>query len=288
MPSIRPIDLRTLDTIFGMEGGYVLDFSNRTFSEFFQNEFNIDIDDATYAEDGGSKGKRLKCFLKKVKPEVAVKVLERLWEYRERVRRLAGREEGVPHAYGLLLDIVRRLGGQMPPAHQPQHVPQPAVDFTAFDSFASDLIALWDNAPQRRGILFEDYLRRLFQAHGFDAKGGFRIVGEQIDGSFIFQNHTYLLEAKWHQHPADAAMLRAFWGKVGERMTWTRGLFISYNGFTREGLSAFGRGKSVICMSGQDIHEAMQKRITLDKVLKAKLRHADETGEIFAEVREIF
>lgn len=221
MPAIRPIDLRTLDVIFGMESGYVLDFTNRTFSEYFATEFNIDIDDATYAEDGGSKAKRLKCFLKKVKPEPAVKVLERLWEYRERVRKLAGRQDDVTNAYGLLLDIVRRLGGQMSQASQPHHMPQSAVDFTAFDSFAKDLISLWNNAPQRRGILFENYLRRLFQAHGFDAKGGFRIIGEQIDGSFVFQNHTYLLEAKWHQHPADAAMLRAFWGKLGERMTWT-------------------------------------------------------------------
>lgn len=288
MPMIRPIDFRTLDTIFDMSGGYVLNFTNRTFSEFFVSEFNIDIEDQTYSDDGPSKAKRLKCFLRKVKPEVAAEVLERLWEYRERIRKFKGSDEDVPNAYGLLLDIIRRLGGQMSPDSQQRHVPQPAVDFTAFNSFAHDLLSLWGNAPQRRGILFEDYLRRLFNAHGFDAKGGFRIVGEQIDGSFVFQTHTYLLEAKWHQHPTDAAMLRAFSGKVGERMTWTRGLFISYNGFTREGLSAFGRGKSVICMSGQDIHEAMQKRVTLDKVLSAKLRHADETGEIFAEVRELF
>jgi hypothetical protein len=288
MPAIRPIDVRTLDRIFKMESGHVLDFTRRTLSEFFATEFNIDIDDATFSDDGSSKGKRLKCFLRKVKPELAAKVIEKLWEYREQVRMMESRDEDVPNAYALVLDIVRRLGGQMPPPSRPFYEPPPAVDFTAFDHYANELIALWEEAPQRRGIRFEDYLKRLFHAHGFGARGGFRVVGEQIDGSFVFQNQTYLLEAKWHQHKTDAADLRSFSGKIGERMTWTRGLFVSYAGFTREGLSAFGRGKSLICMSGQDISEAMQRQITLDKVFNAKLRHADETGEIYAEVRELF
>ena len=40
---IRPVDIRIIDRVFGMEGGYVLDFSNRTFSEFFHEELNVDI-----------------------------------------------------------------------------------------------------------------------------------------------------------------------------------------------------------------------------------------------------
>ena len=42
---IRPVDMRIIDTVFGMEGGYVLDFSNRTFAEFFHEELNVDIYD---------------------------------------------------------------------------------------------------------------------------------------------------------------------------------------------------------------------------------------------------
>ena len=41
---IRPMDLPIIDRVFEMEGGYVLDFSNRTFSEFFLDELGIDID----------------------------------------------------------------------------------------------------------------------------------------------------------------------------------------------------------------------------------------------------
>jgi hypothetical protein len=44
----------------------VLDFSDSSFSEFFAAELDVDIDDPIYAEHGGSKGKRLRCFLQKV------------------------------------------------------------------------------------------------------------------------------------------------------------------------------------------------------------------------------
>ena len=41
---LRTVDMRVLDKVFGMERGYVLDFSNRTFAEFFREELQVDID----------------------------------------------------------------------------------------------------------------------------------------------------------------------------------------------------------------------------------------------------
>ena len=60
MPNIRSIDMLFLDELFEMGGGYVLNFSDRTMSRFFAEELNVDIDDPVYAEQGGSKGKRLR------------------------------------------------------------------------------------------------------------------------------------------------------------------------------------------------------------------------------------
>lgn len=37
MASVKRSDMRLVDQVFGMESGYVLDFSNRTFSEFFED-----------------------------------------------------------------------------------------------------------------------------------------------------------------------------------------------------------------------------------------------------------
>ncbi len=57
---IRAMDMPVLDKVFGMEGGYVLDFSNRTFAEFFREELRVDIDHPRWAVKGGSKAKRLR------------------------------------------------------------------------------------------------------------------------------------------------------------------------------------------------------------------------------------
>lgn len=45
----------------GSSAGYVLDFSDRTFSEFFK-DFRIDIDSQKYYKNGSSKMKRLRAF----------------------------------------------------------------------------------------------------------------------------------------------------------------------------------------------------------------------------------
>ena len=67
MSGLRTIDLMEVDALVDfMRGrGYVLDFSDATFAQFFTSGFNVDIDDPTYADAGGSKGKRLKRFLQR-------------------------------------------------------------------------------------------------------------------------------------------------------------------------------------------------------------------------------
>lgn len=62
--------------------GYILDFSNRTFEEFFEDEFGIDIYDDLYAFNGTSKKKRLEAFLEISEAATAKTVLKRLWDYR--------------------------------------------------------------------------------------------------------------------------------------------------------------------------------------------------------------
>ena len=41
---LKTSDIRFLDGVFESGGGYVLDFSNQTFAEFFEDELNINID----------------------------------------------------------------------------------------------------------------------------------------------------------------------------------------------------------------------------------------------------
>ena len=41
-------DITIFNRIFGAEGGYLLDFSDRTLIHFFDEELNIDIDNEQY------------------------------------------------------------------------------------------------------------------------------------------------------------------------------------------------------------------------------------------------
>ena len=111
----------------------------------------------------------------------------------------------------------------------------------------------------------------------------FRNTGEQIDGSFRLNDDFYLLEAKWHQNRTPAADLHVFEGKLSTKAKWARGVFISWMGFTDEGLTAFVKGKRVICVSGYDLYHSLSHGIALPDLLDAKLRHAAETGEPYAQ-----
>lgn len=75
MPNIRAVDMLFLDDLLAMGGGYVLNFSDRTFSQFFAEELNCDIGNPAYAVSGSSKGKRLRCFLQTVNFPTVVRPL---------------------------------------------------------------------------------------------------------------------------------------------------------------------------------------------------------------------
>ncbi|ATB43861.1 hypothetical protein CYFUS_009342 [Cystobacter fuscus] len=122
MANIRPIDLLLLDSIFDMNSGYVLNFSDRTMAQFFAEELNINIDDPAYRKEGTSKAKRLRYFLKTADAPTAVRTLNAPWEYREALRQQAQREETVANAHGRLLELINRIQGgprreQAPAAH---------------------------------------------------------------------------------------------------------------------------------------------------------------------------
>ncbi|MEZ9417212.1 restriction endonuclease, partial [Vibrio sp. 10N.286.49.E1] len=142
--------------------------------------------------------------------------------------------------------------------------------------------------PQARGYAFEKFLKELFDANGLDGRSSFRLIGEQIDGSFEMSGETYLLEAKWTSKPVDAADLRSFNAKVEDKASWARGLFISDCGFSEEGLLAFGKGKSLVCMDGLDLCNMLQERLSLQEVLSKKVRRAAETGKPFVRLRDLF
>lgn len=287
MSSLRPIDFRLIEELveFVRGRGYVLNFSDVTFSEFFATELDVDIDDPVYAEDGSSKGKRLRCFLRKVDNATAARALQALWEYRRDHIQSTATTDPVINAEDRYVGLVQRLNGETSgPFDQP---PRRAFNVAQLAALRTELYDLRDLAPQPRGYAFEDFLKRAFDLFGLQTRAPFRNVGEQIDGSFLLDDQIYLLEAKWTRNPIGVADLHAFHGKL-EKAAWTRGLFVSYGGFTTDGLAAFGPAKRLICMEGRDIYDALEKQIPLADLLRAKVRRAAETGHPFVPFASLF
>jgi len=86
MTKLKLSDRRFLEDVFEMGSGYVLNFTDRTFAEFFENELSVNIDDPKYHLKGSSKGKRLRAFLEIESEAVVAKALRALWEYRDGFR----------------------------------------------------------------------------------------------------------------------------------------------------------------------------------------------------------
>src|SRR4051794_12546780 len=82
MATLKRSEMRFIDEVFDMGSGYVLNFSNRIFAEFFEDEFGIKIYEEKYGARGQSKANHLRCFIETEDGYLVAKVLRRLFEYR--------------------------------------------------------------------------------------------------------------------------------------------------------------------------------------------------------------
>jgi hypothetical protein len=286
--TLRPIETKLVDDLF-IQGGYVLNFTNQTFAEFFLHEVGIDIYDDAYASRGGSKGKRLIAFTQKAQPKAIAKALRGLWEYLQADHP----DDATDDNRAKLSALIERLGGaplsggsvaEEPKSSQPE---RPAEGTLA--ALEAEFLALsaMDERPQERGYAFERFLKRWFDTWGLDARSSFRTIGEQIDGSFQHDGTTYLVEAKWHRAQTNATMLHAFQGKIEERPIWTRGLHVSHAGYSEVTSAAF-TSRRILLMDGQDIYIALNRRLDPAMVIREKARAASERKNPYAKVLELF
>jgi Restriction endonuclease len=141
---------------------------------------------------------------------------------------------------------------------------------------------------QKRGYALEAFLNELFMMFDLDPKASFKIIGEQIDGAFTFDQTDYLLEAKWVSRKVNASDLYEFGGKLSGKLKNTLGLFISINGFSTESLEASSPVlNQMILMDGEDLMAVLDGRIELKDLMYIKRRHASQTGKLFLSIRDI-
>jgi hypothetical protein len=61
MSSLTDVEKRYLEKILKMEGGYVLDYNDAKFDEFFRR-YNVTIHDSKYKTYGTSKANKMRAF----------------------------------------------------------------------------------------------------------------------------------------------------------------------------------------------------------------------------------
>lgn len=78
---------RLLEEFLGMSSGYVLNFSDRTFGEFCEEAFDIDIHSDKYLKHGTSKAKKLRAFWEIESDYLVGRLVNALIDYAEEATR---------------------------------------------------------------------------------------------------------------------------------------------------------------------------------------------------------
>lgn len=148
-------------------------------------------------------------------------------------------------------------------------------------------IAIGTN-PQKKGFELERLMYDIFELFDLDPKASFRNTGEQIDGAFSLDGTDFLFEAKWQKDPVNVQDLDGFSSKVKRKLDNTLGVFLSMDGFSKDGIAAHSSGRPVVVlMDGADLMAVLEERIDFVTLLQRKKRHAAQTGNIFLRVHEI-
>lgn len=174
----------------------------------------------------------------------------------------------------------------LPSSKPSEKIKSDSTDQKMNERLKHELISLTNLEAQKRGFAFEKFLNEVFAVNNLEPRGSFKIVGEQIDGSFQISTDIYLVEAKWHDKQIGQSELLIFNSKVDGKSKWSRGLFVSYSGFTPDGLTAFSKGRptNIIGMDGQDLFHILNGEMSLVEAITRKARRAAETGEFFVSV----
>jgi hypothetical protein len=143
---------------------------------------------------------------------------------------------------------------------------------------------------QAAGFALEKILNELFSVYGLAPRASFRVIGEQIDGSFELDNETYLLEAKWKKDALSEGDLLVFRGKVEGKSAYTRGVFVALNGITDDAHDALTRGKqpTFFVVNGYDLSMVLSEAVSLVDFLRQRRRLLAEEGLVVIPFRNIW
>jgi hypothetical protein len=285
MSDLTFVEKRRFEQLLGMSTGYVLDFSNRTFSEFVRDSTGREIYDSLYDNGSGSKANRLRAFWEKENNAVVGKLMSDILDY----------QDGTGAIESVCRLIVRRLLQDVAfprtnTGSQQQDQSQERQRSETLGQLKEEFFRLsLETDRNKAGLALEQLLNRLFALFELRPRQPFRVVGEQIDGSFELDGQVYLLESKWEKSPLSEADLLIFRGKIEAKSTFTRGVFIAINDITAPARDAITRGKaaSFFIMNGHDLLMVLSEVISLTDFLRKRVRLLAEAGRVSVPFSEL-
>lgn len=182
MSDLTAIEKRKLERAFGMGSGYVLNFSNRTFAEFFLDSFGIDIYDSKYDYGSGSKANRMRAFWEQESNHIVGRVLDLLFTEWNEFRGYGDPDEPPEEC----LRIVRRLKESAPVPDI--EVLTPNTEDESFEALARSVREAIDRHEPESGLdrlhtFVVKYFRVLCEKRGLDTprdKPLHSLVGEYV------------------------------------------------------------------------------------------------------------
>jgi hypothetical protein len=140
---------------------------------------------------------------------------------------------------------------------------------------------------QQAGRELERVLADFFVLYDMEPRLSYSLDREQIDGSLSYDTDDYIVEVRWRKEPVSRADADVFAAKVRRKGKNAVGLFISIEGFSQDALDQYAEATPFLAMDGTDLYLTLDQRVRLDDLIKAKKRHANETGNCFLPARSI-
>lgn len=147
-----------------------MDFTNRTFQEYFSDNFSIDIYDSKYDYESGSKANRLRAFWNVEPNHIVGKSISEMLDY-WKTKKLIGLQE-IMQAEQYLADDCKKIAERLKQDNTVENIDaiQPNADFKDFSLLAKSIReSIHNNEPEtaidRLHTFTVKYIRQLCDKH---------------------------------------------------------------------------------------------------------------------------
>lgn len=285
MANLTFSEKQLIESVFGMGSGYILNFSNREFEEFMKDVVQYNI----YTKYPGlSKAKMFREFLKDETEPYVGKAIVMLLHY---MNDNGMNNENIKERTDTLFELGSKLLGKNKFSSNPKQQKTEIVNKSEidYDSLNTALLAIEKiSIPQEKGYAFEKYLNNLFKAFNLDPHASYRTEYDQIDGSFVLEGNTILIEAKYRTNAIPKDDLILFSRKIESKSHFPKGLFITFSPVGSKAIEFFtDRSARIIILTVEELFLMCQNKYLLPELLKVKYRTLDEKGIIFRHIMTI-